>query len=146
MARKPSAKVVLNRGNLDELHLALVDGVTEIARSVVEEAAKWAPDSPDEPYPIGEGLPKQGGWLVYDGPRKVAGGSLRGIQPKKPQAFVVRGTEGIVGIAGWGFPGRLVETGHVGTPAHPFFTPAAVRVSGVAADIMGEIVGPVLRR
>ena len=34
MARRPSARLVLNRAALDELHLALADGVEEIARTV----------------------------------------------------------------------------------------------------------------
>jgi hypothetical protein len=140
MARRPSARVVLNRAALDELHLALAEGVEEIARTVVETA------EPPDATPFGEGLVTQGGWLVYDGAKKVAGGSLEGIQPKKPRAFRVRGTEGITGIAGFGFPGRFHETVTSDQPARPFFMPAVVRVKGVAAEIMREIVGPRLAR
>jgi hypothetical protein len=136
--RKPSARVVLNRSALDEVHLALADGVTEIARTIVETAR------PPDATPFGEGLVTQGGWLVYNGSKKVAGGSLSGNQPKKPRAFRVRGTEGIAGIAGFGFPARFQETGTVDQPARPFLMPAVVKVKGVAADIMREIVGPKL--
>jgi len=134
MARKPSARVVLNRSKLDELHLALAEGVEEVVRTIVETA-----DPPDA-TPFGQGLVTQGGWLVYDGPRKVAGGSLVGLQPKKPRGFRVAGTEGITGIAGFGFPARFQETGTVHQPPRPFLWPAAIRVKGVAADIMRTAV------
>lgn len=140
MARKPSARVVLNRAALTELGLAIAAGVEEIARTVVETA-----DPPDA-TPFGEGLVTEGGWLVYQGANKVAGGSLRGLQPKKPRAFRVRGTTAIVGIAGFGFPGRFQETGTKNQPARPWFTPAVVRVKGVAGEIMRDAVGPRLRR
>ena len=145
MGYKPSAKVVLNRANLTELGLALADGVEEICKTVVEVATPNAPDSPYDPYPTGEGLPKQGGWLVYQGANKVGGGSTRGLQPKKPRALVVRGTTAIVGIAGFGFPGRFAETGTAKTPAQPFLTPAALQVAGVAGQIMASAVAPRLR-
>ena len=134
MARKPSARVVLNRAALDAVHLALADGVEEIARTVVETA------EPPDATPFGEGLVTSGGWLVYDGAKKVAGGSLTGLQPKKPRAFRVKGTAGITGIAGFGFPGRFQETGTVNQTARPWFTPAAIRVKGIAAAIMRDAV------
>jgi hypothetical protein len=139
MARKPSTRVVLNRAALGELHLALADGVEEIVRTVVETA------EPPDATPFGEGLVTEGGWLVYDGSKKIGGGSIGGTQPKKPRAFAVRGTAGIQGIAGFGFPGRFQETGTVNQPARPWFTPAAIRVKGAAAEIMRDVVGPRLR-
>lgn len=139
MARKPSARVVLNRAALTDLGRALAEGVEEIARTIVETA-----DPPDA-TPFGEGLVTSGGWLVYQGPNKVAGGSLAGTQPKKPRALRVKGTTEIVGIAGFSFPARFQETGTVDQPARPFLTPVAVRVKGVAGEIMREIVGPRLR-
>jgi hypothetical protein len=139
MARKPSARVVLNRAALDRVHLALADGVEEIARTIVETA------EPPDAAPFGVGLPARGGWLVYDGSKKVAGGSLSGNQPKKPRAFAVRGTAGIQAIAGFGFPGRFQETGTVHQPARPWFTPAVIRVKGIAAEIMRSAVGSKLR-
>ena len=135
MARKPSSRVVLNRGALDELHLALVDGVEEIARTIVETA-----DPPDA-TPFGEGLVTQGGWLVYSGSKKVAGGSLVGLQPKKPRAFRVAAATIIQAIAGFGFPARFQETGTVDQPARPFLWPTALRVKAVAGDIMRSAVG-----
>lgn len=138
-SRRPSARVVLNRAALSELHLALADGIEEVARTIIETA------KPPDATPFGEGLVTEGGWLVYDGSKKVAGGSLGGNQPKKPRAFRVRGTVGITGIAGFGFPARFQETGTEHQPARPFFMPAIVRVKGVAADIMREIVAPKLK-
>jgi HK97 gp10 family phage protein len=130
--------VVLNRAALDELHLALADGVEAIARTIVETA-----DPPDA-TPFGVGLVTQGGWAVYSGSKKVAGGSLGGAQPQKPRAFrTVPGA--ITGFAGFGFPGRFQETGTVHQPARPFFTPAVLAVKARAAEIMASVVGPRLR-
>jgi hypothetical protein len=139
MARKVSARVMLNRAALDEVHLALGEGVEEIVRTIVEVA-----DPPDA-TPFGMGLVTNGGWLVYSGSKKVAGGSLRGLQPKKPRAFRPEPT-GITGMAGFGFPGRFQETGTVHHPAQPFFTPAAEQVARHAGEIMKSVVGPRLRR
>lgn len=138
MARRPSSRVVLNRAALDEVQLAVAEGVEEIARTVVETA------EPPDATPFGVGLATRGGWAVYAGKKKVAGGSLDGTQPKKPRAFKPSPT-GVTGIAGFGFPGRFQETGTVHQPARPWFMPAVVRVKAIAAEIMREIVGPRLR-
>lgn len=140
MARKPSARVVLNRAALTELGVVLADGVEEVCRTIVEVAGDRAPDA----TPFGVGLTTNGGWLVYAGSKKVAGGSLRGLQPKKPRAFRPEPT-GITGMAGFGFPGRFQETGTVHHGAQPFFTPAAEQVASHAPEIMRSIVGPRLR-
>lgn len=133
MARKPSARVVLNRAALSQLHLAYAEGVEEIARTIVETA-----DPPDA-TPFGKGLVTSGGWAVYAGTKKVGGGSLDGSQPKKPRALKTP-ADAITGIAGFGFPARFQEMGTVHQPARPFFTPAVIRVKGVAAEIMRAAV------
>lgn len=138
MARKPSARVVLNRSRLNELQLAVAEGLEEVAKTIVETA-----DPPDA-TPFGEGLVTRGGWLVYAGDKKVGGGSLDGTQPKKPRAFRVKGTNAITAIAGFGFPARFQEFGTVKQAAQPFFTPAVDRVAPHAAEIMASIVGPKL--
>jgi hypothetical protein len=137
--RKVSAKVVLNRAALNTVHLALAEGVEEVCRTIVEVA-----DPPDA-TPFGAGLVTSGGWAVYDGKRKIAGGSLDGTQPNKPRDFKAEPT-GITGIAGFGFPARFQETGTVHHSAQPFFTPAAEQVAGHAGEIMRSIVGPRLKR
>jgi hypothetical protein len=140
MARKPSARVTLNRKNLTRLHAAFADGIEEVLRTFVETA------KPPDATPFGEGLVTRGGWLVYDGSKKVAGGSLEGIQPNKPRSFRVRGTAGIQGIAGFGFPARFQEAGTVHQPARPFGTPAAIQTENVSLEIMRDAVGPLVRR
>ena len=139
MARKPSARVVLNRQALDSLHLALAEGVEEIARTIVETA-----DPPDA-TPFGVGLVTSGGWAVYAGSKKVGGGSLDGTQPNKPRAFRPEPT-GVTGIAGFGFPARFQEIGTVHHAAQPFFTPAVEQVAAQAGEIMKSVVGPRLGR
>lgn len=139
MARKPGAKVVLNRQALDTLHLALAEGVEEVARTIVETA------EPPDATPYGVGLVDSGGWAVYAGSKKVAGGSMDGSQPNKPRAFKPSPT-GITGIAGFGSPARFQEVGTAHHGAQPFLWPAAMRVAGSAPAIMREIVGPRLGR
>lgn len=139
MARKPSARVVLNRQALDRVQLALAEGLEEVARTIVEVA------EPPDATPFGEGLVTNGGWLVYAGAKKVGGGSLRGLQPKKPRAFRVQGTAGIQAIVGFGFPGRFQEMGTIHHPAQPFFTPAVDATIPHAAEIMESVVRPRLR-
>jgi len=143
MARKASARVVLNRSRLTDVGLAIADGVAELGRTIVEVAAEQAPDSPYDPYPTGEGLPKQGGVLVYVGGEKVHGWSQRGGQPGKPRALraKVRGSS-VLMVAGFGFPGRFAELGTIDTPAQPFLSPASAEVLPHAADIIGTISRP----
>lgn len=141
MPRKPSTRVVLNRSALDRVDLAVADGLLEVGRTIVEVA--HPPDSPLEPYPIGQGLVLQGGVLVYADGKKVAGWSQRGLQPKKPRAAVTpRGV--ITAIAGFGFPGRLVEGGTLDQPARPFLSPALDQTTPHIPGIMADVVGPEL--
>ena len=143
MARKPSARVVLNRSALDEATLAVVDGFLEVGRTVVELAAEIAPDSPYDPYPTGEGLPKQGGVIVYAGGGKTAGWSTRGGQPKLPRAARPSVKQhSVVAIIGFGFPARFAEKGTVRHRGRPFLTPTRDRVAPRVAEIVGQVVRP----
>lgn len=139
MARKPSTRVVMNRAALNEVDLAIADGLEEVVRTVIETAQP--PDAP----PYGEGLPAHGGWLVYAGANKVGGGSLDGRQPKKPRAFRVAGSRQIQAIAGFSFPGRFQEAGTAKMRANPFLTPAAAETMPHAPAIMKPAVQRRLR-
>lgn len=127
---KRSARVVLNRKAIEGVTLAMADGVFAVAKAVVLEA------HPPDDTPYGTGLVDAGGALVYVGPRKVDGWSQLGQQPAKPRAVKVKGTTGIVGIAGYGFPARFQELGTVHQPARPFFAPARNRVIPRIPSIM----------
>lgn len=145
--RGVSAKVKLNKAALDEITRFVADGLFEAGKEIITRAAANAPDSPYEPFPEGEGLPKQGGVLAYVGNQKVDGWSLRGVQPKKPRSARTGTKEhSVVVLAGFGFPGRFAEGGTLKTPAHPFLTPArdAVGVEGVVS-IVGDVAGPKIR-
>ncbi len=139
MARKPSTRVVLARAALDKVDLAIADGLTEVVRTVVEEA------QPPDAAPFGQGLVTRGGWLVYAGPKKVAGGSIDGRQPKKPRSFKVAGSRLIQAIAGFGFPGRFQEAGTAKMAANPFLSPVVARVAPHAAQIMAPAAKARLR-
>lgn len=140
MARKPNARVVLNRQALNAVGLAVADGLEAFARTVVTDA------KPPDATPFGEGLVTSGGWLVYHGGKKVGGGSLTGKQPKKPRSLRVKGTTGITAIAGFGFPGRFQEIGTVNHPAQPFLWPSFTRNEGRIESLMRPAVQASLRR
>lgn len=123
MRAKVSARVTHNRKALGLVVLFQGDALNEIAEQVVRAAEP--PDSPYDPFPRGKGLPLQGGWGTWVDGQKVAGGSLRGPQPKKPRGLA---RDGIVAVAGFGFPARLVELGTIRTHARPFLTEAVHRV------------------
>lgn len=142
MARKPSAKVVLNRAALLSLGQHVADGMSEAGRTVIETARP--PDSPYMPYPTGEGLPRQGGTLTYVHGQKVAGWSLRGVQPKKPRSVDVRA--GLVCVVGFGFPGRFAETGTVHSRPQPFLSPARDQVAPHIPEIIGRWTRPIVNR
>lgn len=138
-ARGPSARVVMNRQAIDQVQLAVGDGVLAVAEEIVRVA------TPPDATPFGEGLVDRGGWLGYVGSKKIGGGSLDGRQPKKPRSLRVRGSEVIVAIAGWGFPGRFQELGTAHHAAQPFATPARDRVAPRAPRIMADQVPGSLR-
>lgn len=139
MARKPSARVVLNRQALGELRVAWADGALAVGEHIIRLAR------PPDRTPYGAGLVTRGGWLGYVGNKKIGGGGLDGKQPKKPRSFRVRGTEQIQIIAGFGFPGRFQEFGTTNHAAQPFLSPAVDAGVGEAPRIMERIVRPKLR-
>lgn len=122
MARKPSSRVVLNRKALTQFGEAVADGVEEVMRTIIEVA-----DPPDA-TPFGEGLVTGGGWLVFNGGKKVGGGSQRSTQPQKPKSERLPAT-GITGIAGWTFPARFQNNGTVRHAANPFGSRAIAQVT-----------------
>lgn len=143
-----SAKVKLRKAALDEAVRIVADGAFEAGRVIVEIASANAPDSPYDPYPTGEGLPKQGGVLAYVGGEKVDGWSIRGPQPAKPRAARVMVKSRFISVlVGFGFPARFAEGGTIRTPAQPFLAPARDQVGpqGVA-NIIGDVVRPQLGR
>jgi hypothetical protein len=139
VARKPSTRVVLNRAALTEVGLALADGFMEVGKTIVEVAAGDAPDSPYDPFPAGEGLPKQGGVLVYVEGAKVDGWSTRGVQPKIDRRTTDRrGT--IAAVIGFGFPGRLAHAGTLKHRGDPFLLRAMNSVLPHIVNIMKPFV------
>jgi hypothetical protein len=147
-ARGVSAKVRLRHDRLDELTRMIADGATEAGKAIVEIASANAPDSPYEPYPTGEGLPRQGGVLTYVNGDKVDGWSIRGPQPAKPRAakLIVK-AHSVTTLIGFGFPGRSAEGGTLRQPARPFLAPARDQVGAEGiANIIGAVVRPQLGR
>lgn len=140
MARGPSKRVVIAREKLDPVIRVIADGLFEVGKAIVEAA-----DPPDA-TPYGEGLVRNGGVLAYVGPDKVAGFGLDGKQPRKPRSLATRGRQGIVVVAGFGFPGRFNEFGTIHNTPNPFLSPAADSVLPRAAGIVEQTVRPALTR
>jgi hypothetical protein len=136
MARGPTKRVVLNRQALTQVGLAVAEGMVAVGREILDVADP--PDSPLEPYPLGEGLPKQGGVLGYFDGKKIDGYGQDGKQPKKPRRADVK--RGITVVVGWGFPARFNELGTVKHPAQPFASPAVDQVSPRVVDIIRRVV------
>jgi hypothetical protein len=136
MAR--ATRVELNRKALNNIAMAFVDGVSAIGQAIIENA-----DPPDA-TPFGVGLVGQGGVLTYIGPKQVFAWSLSGPKPQKPKSVKVRSETGnILGIVGFGFPGKFQELGTIHQPARPFLWPAVNRTDGKA--ILDRVVRPRLR-
>lgn len=142
MAR--GSKVVLNRSKLDQVTLAVADGLFAVGKAIVDAA--HPADSPYEPFPAGEGLPRQGGVLAYVNGKKVAGYGLDGKQPRAPRAAHVSRGRGVEVIVGWGFPARFNEFGTIRMPAHPFLTPARNQVLPQTNAILADVAGPELAK
>jgi len=138
MARGPSARVVMNRRALNEVELAIADGIVDLGQAIVEAA------NPPDATPYGKGLVTRGGVLVYYGPNKVGGWAIDGKQPKKPRAFRV--LQGISAAIGFGFPGRFQEFGTVKMGAQPFFVKAFNAVGRLSSQVMRPTVSARLKR
>lgn len=139
------SRLRLKQSRLREIPLAVSHGMLEVGKAIAEEYAKRSADSPLDPYPINEGLPRQVGVLVYVANQKVQGWSRRGDQPTKPRGARVATKElDCVALVGVGFPGRLNEYGTIDTPAHPAFVPARDRVAPNAARIVATYTKPII--
>ena len=139
------SRMRLKQSRLKLIPLAVAQGTFQVGVAIANEFAKRAADSPYEPYPINEGLPRQVGVLVYVANQKVHGWSRRGDQPKKPRA--ARDTTkalSVVTLVGVGWPGRINETGTVNMPAHPAFVPARDTVVPHAARIVSTYTKPLI--
>lgn len=123
MARKTSARVILNRQKVNEVRLAVADGLLAFGQSIVDVA-----DVPDA-APFGVGLVTHGGAVVYIDGRKVGGDATKPSRERVPRP-------GISGFVGFDFPARFQEIGTVHQDAQPFLWPAAMRQAPHAGEIM----------
>lgn len=137
------ALMQLNLSKFDEVTVAVGDGLFEAAKTVILDASRDAPDSPYDPYPTGEGLPKQGGVLGYIQNKKTHGWSIQGDQPKKPRSIrTATKQHSVVVAAGFGFPGRFAERGTVKMPGRPFLEPAFDRAASSIASTVAKVAKP----
>jgi len=116
------ARVILNRGALDELQLGMADGLLKLGETIIAEARDNAPRDPEAA--AARGVPMMadtGHVLVYALGKKVGGedggtGKPRGMKAPKNQV--------VMGV--W-FSSPLAHFNELGTikmAAHPFLTPA----------------------
>jgi hypothetical protein len=116
------ARVVLNRAVLDELQLAMANGLLALGEQIIADARANAPRDPV----IAEkrGVPMMadtGNLVVYAGGKKVGGdeggtGKPRGMATPKDQA--------VLGVWFSSPIAHLVELGTIKMGARPFLTPS----------------------
>lgn len=126
MARR--SRVELNRAALDTIRGGLADGVHDLAKAVLAEAQRRAPDAP----PYGEGLVASGGAATWTDGRKTHETEAGVERPRGMRT----GQGRITAAVGFTFPGRFQETGTSRHAAQPFVTPAAAEVLGSDAQII----------
>jgi len=117
-------RITLNRAVLDEITLATADGLFEMAKVIVENAAAAAPRTEEEPQdPSGLYLYESGGAVAYVRGKKVADTTVNGSPIKAPRGARVT-QKGAIAMGGFTVPARWVELGSVHNAAAPFLTPA----------------------
>lgn len=133
MARRISSRTVMNRKALDAISEGMAAAMERVGQDFVETV-----DPPDA-TPFGEGLVTSPDWGVWAYGKKVAGTA------KKPRKAKAR-KDGILLVAGEGFPGRFQELGTIHHGAQPHVTPAMVAVLNGLPDRLREEVDPRLKR
>lgn len=130
------ARVVMNRAALDELQLAMADGLLQLGEQIIAEARDKAPRDPEIASERGVAMMADtGNLVVYALGKKVGGddggtGKPRGMKTPKDQA--------VLGVWFSSRIAHLVELGTVKMGARPFLTPAL-------AQNLGD-VGPYVRK
>lgn len=148
-SHRAHARMVLNQRKFNEVTQAVAAGLFNAARAVEEVAHRRAPDNPKPtkafPYGAGEGLPKQGGVLVYVGNKKTHGWSRRGDQPKKPKAArPITKAHSVTALVGFGFPARFNELGTKRMRARPFLSPSREAVAPSIGRLVGDVSRPLI--
>ncbi len=111
MAGRVTARTVLNRAALDEIHGHLVDGMAAVGQEFLDRTRPNVPDAP----PYGVGLVETGAFGVWSDGQQVAGSASR------PETDIP--SAGILLVAGYDDPARFLEEGTVHNRAFPFVTP-----------------------
>lgn len=130
MARRPPARVVMNREALTAIQLGYADGMQDEAEAILARAAPTLPDAP----PYGKGVVRSGRAVTYVNGQKVS---------TAPGTAPLRGInrQGVVTVVGYGFPMRFFELGTINQPARPRLTPAMVaEVQGGMGAIPKRII------
>lgn len=117
--RTASYRVVMNREAVAAVRLGTADALFSLCKDILYDT--HPPDAP----PYGEGLPLNGGAIVWVDGRKVAGVGLYST-PRKPRAARLL-RPGITAVVGFGFPARFNERGTLRQPARPFFAPVVAQ-------------------
>lgn len=139
MARKPSARVELNRSKLNEIQLGIAQGLHNLAVSIAEDASSSVEVSTDEWH-----IRDHWAAATFVDGKKVLDTSADGSATAKPRAF--RAPAGLSAIAGFDHPARFHEVGTTDTAAAPFLSPAATRGAARAGTIIAAGLAPTLRK
>lgn len=139
MARKPNARVELNRSKLNEVQLGIAQGLHELAVSIAQDASSQVTVSTDDWH-----IRDHWGAATYVDGKKVLDTSSDGSATAKPREF--RAPKGLSAIAGFDFPARFLEVGTSDTAAQPFLSPASTRGAERAGPIIRDALAPTLRK
>lgn len=133
MARKVSVRTVVNRQALTAAREGAVAAMEDLGQRFL--AVAEVPDAP----PLGKGLVETGQYGVWSDGRKVAGTATRPHGERIPK-------QGVLLIAGYGFPAHFLEWGTIKMPAIPFVTPAALQVIPQGKPTLIDRINAKLRR
>lgn len=131
--RRKGSRMMINRAAADQLNLIIADGLLAVGTTLIQETQP--PDAP----PLGEGLVRHGGVVVYLGGKKVGQYSTDGSNVPKPRAIKAKEFEIQAGV-GFPHPARWDELGTVHQPARPFFWPRVQRIVPRIPGIMRATV------
>ena len=122
------ARVVMNRAALDELQLAMADGLLRLGEQIIAEARDTAPRDPEIAAKRGVPMMADTGNLVVYALGKKVGGDEGGTG--KPRGMATPKDQAVLGVWFSSPLSHFAELGTLKERARPFLTPALARNLG----------------
>ena len=138
------ARVVMNRAALDELQLAMADGLLAVGEQIIAEAQENAPRDPEAAAERGVPMMADTGHVVVYALGKKVGGDDGGTG--KPRGMKTPKDQAVLGVWFSSPISHLVELGTIKMPARPFFTPSLMSNLGDVGPYVRKAMGARARR